>query len=211
MGEIKKQIVWLSTNVMAYPFVKKDRVDYHELVKTVASDFGVEQPKVRTQTSFYVERAINEQVFVKMWDRLSPGRRQELLLKIDARKKIKDHAGIAALSGAAALGVLAATVYMTGFAFYATMSVVISSIAAWVGITLPFVAYMGTSALVAFLTGPFGLAIIAIAAVMGIAFLGRQNSEKLVVAVLQLHAVKVAALKAAGRKESDLFPTSGTL
>lgn len=80
----------------------------------------------------------------------------ELLQRIDPGDKIANKAGIAAMSGAAAIAALSATVYFTGFAFYSNLSVVLSTVAGFLGVTLPFAAYTTASSIISVLSGPVG-------------------------------------------------------
>ncbi|MEZ4731397.1 MAG: hypothetical protein R3E79_30125 [Caldilineaceae bacterium] len=138
---------------------------------------------------------------------MSVEQRQELLNKIDPNGKIKDKAAIAALTGSGAIAVLSTSVAFSGFAFYTSMSVAISTVAGFFGLTLPFAAYTGASSVVAFLSGPVGWAIAGIAALGGIALAGRANVTKTSAFISQIHALKVAALIEAGIPEKEIFDT----
>jgi len=209
VDDIEKQLLWISSNITVYPFRDPKKIPYHELVKWVAGDAGVDQWILDTQPTFVIERAIAERLFVATWDKLDREQRKKLLEKIDDNAVVKDTAGIAALSGAGALAALAPTVYFAGFTFYTTMSVMICTVAEWLGVTLPFAAYTTAATLVAFLGGPFGWALLAIAAAAGIAFAGRADVKKTTAAIIQIHALKVAALQAAGKQSGELFQSLG--
>jgi uncharacterized protein YaaW (UPF0174 family) len=203
--EIQKQALWLSTNILAYPFRDETTLNYHELVAWVASSAGVKRAIVGTQSTFILEREVQKQIFAELWDKLTPKQREELLKNIDPNDHIKDKAAIAALSGAGALGVLSLTVAFSGFAFYTTMAVTVSTVAGFFGLTLPFAAYAGASSLIAFLSGPVGWAIMGLAALGGLALAGRADVKKTTAFVCQVHALKVAALVADGVPEKDVF------
>ena len=203
--EIQKQLLWVSSNVFPYWFRNESTWNYHELVRGCAGEAGVSKDKIRDLSSFHLEREMQLQIFAQLWDKLTPAQRLELLEKIDPNGNIKDKAGLALMVGSRALSLLALTAYFTGFAFYTTMSVTISTVAGFFGITLPFAVYSGASAVVAFLTGPVGWAIIAVASTGGIALAGRANSKKTAAAILQLHALKVAALIKSGVPEEKIF------
>lgn len=216
VAEIQAQLLWVSTNVFAYPLSDEKKIAYHDLVRWVAADAGVDQWVVDTQSTFVIERAYQEQLFISIWNKLSAEQRQQLLTRIEQSfpkdapgGPIADKGAIAALSGAGALAVLLATEYFAHFAFYTTMSVVLCTVAGWFGVTLPFAAYASSSSAIAFLCGPVGWAILAIAAAAGIAIAGRANSKKTGAAIWQLHALKVAALQDAGQMSKDLFQALG--
>lgn len=208
IAEIQKSFLWVSTNILEYPLSDKTRICYHETVKWAAQSSGVDQWIIDTQPTFLIERAYIEHVFASLWDKLTFSQRQELLGKIDTLGSLKDKAAIASLSGSGALAALATTVYFAGFTFYTTMSVTLCAVAGWFGVTLPFAAYISASSLVVFLSGPFGWALITVALAAGIALAGRANLQKTVAAISQLHVLKVAALKDAGKSE-DLFQVLG--
>ncbi len=203
--DVEKEAIWVGSNILYYPFRSSD-LNYHDMVKWTAGKLSISKHLIDSQSTFMLEREITKSFFVKLWDKLTVEQRSELLDKIDPDSEIKDKAAIAALSGAATIGVLSASVAFTGFAFYTTMSVAISTIAGFFGVTLPFVAYSGASSLVAFLSGPLGWAIIGVAAVGGIALAGRANKKKTAGFILQLHMLKVAALLADGVDEKEIFP-----
>ena len=205
VAAIQKQLLWVSSNVMAYWWRNETTWNYHELVRWCAVDAGVSSEKVRDLSTFHLEREMQLQIFAKLWDKLTPQQRLELLEKIDPHGDIKNKAGIALMVGSRALGLLAVTAYFSGFAFYTTMSVTISTVAGFFGLTLPFAAYTTASSIVAFLSGPVGWAIIGVATVAGIALTGRANSKKTAAAILQLHALKVAALIESGVPEDKVF------
>lgn len=193
--EIKQRLHKYSSNWLARPFTSPDEIQYHEQVKWVANQAGVHPEIVDSQSTFVVERELAKKLFSDMWDKLNQEQRKQLLEQLDPSGSIKDVAGMAALSGSAALAALSGSVFMTGFAFYTTMSVAISQMAAAFGITLGMSVYTGMSSLVAFLSGPVGWAIAAAAGAAGLAVAGRANVKATTAAVLQIHLIKVAQLK----------------
>lgn len=206
--EIQKQALWISSNVLAYPFRDETVLNYHSLVAWVATDAGVAPDLIAAKSTFAIEREIQMQLFAQLWDKLTVKQREQLLEKIDPHGSIKNKAAITALGGAGALAALSVTVAFTGFAFYTTMAVTISTVAGFFGLTLPFAAYTGASTLVAFLSGPVGWAIMGVAAVGGVAYAGRANAKKTAAFICQIHALKVAALIEAGVPEKDIFGKS---
>lgn len=205
--EIQKQALWVSSNILTYAFRDETVLDYHGLVTWVGEEMELATELVASKPTFFLERAIQMQLFAQMWDKLSVEQRQTLMMQIDPTGNIKDSAAIVALSGTGVIAALSTTVAFTGFAFYTTMSVTISTVAGFLGITLPFAAYTGASSIVALLSGPIGWAIAGVAAVGGFALAGRANVQKTTAFISQIHALKVAALIEAGASEEGIFNT----
>jgi uncharacterized protein YaaW (UPF0174 family) len=203
--EMQKRLLWLSSNVLAYPFKDPDNLNYHSLVTWVAKKAGVDRNVNPDTSTFQMERELYRALFVSLWEKLSPKKREELLDKIDQSSSIKDKSGIAAMSGAAALATLSATVAFTGFAFYTTMSIAIATVAGAVGVTLPMAVYTSAASLVGILAGPVGWAIMSVTALGGIALSGRANVQKTTQAIMQVHALKVEALLADRIPKSKVF------
>lgn len=194
LSAIHKEIVWQSSNIFSYGFKSIEEIDYHRIVSWCAQSVGVDSTTTSFTSTFDLEQAIVKKQFSELWDKLSQSQRLELLEKIDTNHTIQDRAAVAAMSGSAALVALSTTVYFSGFAFYTTMSIVISTVAGWLGITLPFVAYTTASSTVAVLAGPIGWAIGAVLLAAAVAWTGRANVKKTTAAVMQLHALKAGAL-----------------
>lgn len=203
--DIQRHALWISSNILAYPFLDLSDLDYHGIVTWVGGKAGVEQKLLNTEPTFTLEREIQKQLFAQLWDKLNKEQRQELLDKLDPNGAIKDKAAIAALGGAAALGTLSATVLFSGFTFYTTMAVTISTVAGFFGVTLPFATYVGASSLVALLSGPVGWAIMGLTALGGVALAGRADVKKTTQFICQIHTLKVEALIAAGTPEREVF------
>jgi uncharacterized protein YaaW (UPF0174 family) len=202
---IQKQLLWLSSNVLAYPFKDATAFSYHEEVKWIAEKAGVDDGTLRSGTTFRLESELHRLLFAEMWEKLSPEQRADLLQKLDPNGTIKDRAAITSMSGAGALVALSGTVAFTGFAFYTTMSVTVASVAGAVGATLPFATYTGASATVGLLSGPIGWAIAGVSALGGLALAGRANVRKTAALVAEIHALKIEALRAAGASAHELF------
>ncbi|MCL2648179.1 MAG: hypothetical protein FWD61_14410 [Phycisphaerales bacterium] len=204
---IQKEALWISSNILTYPFRNESKLNYHELATWVASNANVDT--ILSGPAFVLERGLHKQMFSQLWDKLTSAQRSELLEQIDPNGRIKDKAALALLVGRSALTALAATAYFSGFAFYTTMAVTIKTVAGFFGLTLPFAVYTGAAAgvgaLVAFLCGPIGWAIMGLAALGGIALAGRANVKKTAAFILQIHALKVAALMEAGVPEKEIF------
>ena len=194
LSAIHKEIVWQSSNIVSYSFKSIEEIDYHRIVSWCAQSVGVDSTTTSFTSTFDLEQAIVKKQFSELWDKLTNNQRLELLEKIDTGHTIQDRAAVAAMSGTAALASLSTTVYFSGFAFYTTMSVVISTVAGWFSITLPFVAYTTASSTVAVLAGPIGWAIGAVLFAAAVAWTGRANVKKTTALVMQLHALKAGAL-----------------
>jgi uncharacterized protein YaaW (UPF0174 family) len=202
---ILQRLVWISSNVLTYEFRDEWSIDYHALVQWLANNEDVEADMTAQESTFALEREIQLKVFAQLWDKLPPEEREKLLDKIDSDHTIADKSAIAAMSGAAALAALSATVYFSGFAFYTAMSFTISSVAGFLGLTVPFAAYTTASGIIGFLSGPVGWAVVSALAVGGVALAGRANPSKTLAFVSQLHMIKVAALMAAGVDPKSVF------
>lgn len=202
---LQKHLLWLSSNVFAYPFRDATALRYHDPVTWVAKTAGVHEALVATSMTFALERELHKLLFAQLWDKLTTDQRRDLLKRIDPTESIADKTAIAAMGGAAALTALSGTVAFAEFAFYTTMSVTIAAVASAVGVTLPFAAYTGASAIVGLLSGPVGWAIAGIAALGGAVLAGRPNVRKTTALVAQIHALKIEALRAAKVPEHDIF------
>lgn len=205
--DIQKQVLWLSSNILTYPFKNASELDYHSLVSWVSVEAGVSKPIVNSDSAstFTLERELFKMLFAQLWDKMTAKQRQDLLTKVDSAGQIKGKAAVAALGGAGALAALSTTVAFTGFAFYTTMSVAIASVASAMGIVLPFAAYAGAASLVGILTGPIGWAIMGVTALGSMALAGRADLQKTTAFAVQIHALKVEVLAAAGISEKSIF------
>jgi len=203
--DIQKHALWLSSNILAYPFRDAAKLNYHDLATWVGGKAGLDQPLIQNAPTFVLERELLKHLFPQMWDKLTKQQREDLLAKVYPNGTIKDQAAIVALGGAGALAVLSGTVAFTGFAFYTTMSVTIATVAGTLGVTLPFAFYAGASSLVGVLFGPVGWAIMGTVALGGVVLKGSPNLQKTTALIYQLHALKIEALVAAGVPEKDVF------
>ncbi|HWB54524.1 MAG TPA: hypothetical protein VG722_10035 [Tepidisphaeraceae bacterium] len=205
---ILTRLLWISSNVLTYEFRDEWSIDYHRLVQWLADKEGVDAGAVNHEPTFELEHRVQLKVFAKIWDKLTPEQRQQVLNQIDKSDQIKDKSAIAAMSGAAALAALSGTIYFAEFAFYTTMSITINTVAGFFGITVPFTGYATASGIISFLSGPPGWIIASILAVGGVALAGRDNPTKTLAVVSQLHWTKVAALIAANVSPTSVFPTT---
>lgn len=203
--QIKKDVRWRASNAVTYPFREKTEYNYHEeILMWLAEEYDVPSNYVNAAPSFVLERKIMDAVFIRIWDKLTPEQRKQVLDSLDKDSKLQDKAGIALAGGAAALTALSATVYFAGFAFYTTMSSVIFSTAGIFGITVPFAAYAGVSTTVGVLSGPVGWTILGLSALGSLVMLGSANEAKTAAFVTQVHLIKVQALKNSGKLNSTL-------
>ena len=154
--DIQKRVLWLSSNILTYPFKAASNLDYHALVTWVSAKAGVTKPIVNSASTFTLERELFKLLFAQLWDKMTTKQRQDLLTKVDSAGLIKDKAAMAALGGAGALAALSTTVAFTGFAFYTTMSVATAAVASAIGVVLPFAVYGSAASLIGILSGPIG-------------------------------------------------------
>ena len=203
--DIQKRVLWLSSNILTYPFKAASNLDYHALVTWVSAESGVAKSIVNSAATFTLERELFKMLFAQLWDKMTTKQRQDLLIKVDSAGLIKDKAAMAALGGAGALAALSTTVAFTGFAFYTTMSVAIASVASAIGVVLPFAVYGSAASLIGILSGPIGWAIMGLSAIGGMALAGRANLQKTTAFVARIHALKVEALAAGGVPEKSIF------
>ena len=196
---------WISSNVLEYPFHKAKNLDYHKLVVWVGEEAGIHQKRLNKSSTFAIEHELHELLFAQMWDKLSRKERRDLLAKIDPNDGIKNKAEKVIMGGHAALRALSATVALKGFPFYSSMSTTIAAVANTMGVTLPFSAYSGASAVLGVLSGPVGWAVMAVASIGSLAFVGRADLKKTTALIMQIHSLKVEALAAAGVPENEVF------
>lgn len=203
--DIQKEVLWLSSNILSYPFKSASDLDYHSLVSWVSVEAGVSKPTVNSASTFTLERELLKKLFAQLWNKMTAKQREDLLTKVDSNGQIKDKAAMAAMGGVSALAALSTTVFFSGFAFYTTMSSAIKVVAAVIWGTAPMATYIGASTLVGFLTGPVGWAIMGLSAIGGMALAGRANLQKTTAFVAQIHEFKVEALESAGIPEKSIF------
>jgi serine/threonine protein kinase len=205
---INAEVVRLSSSFIGYRFQDKQHFDYHDFVEDVAKSYDINLEIIESKNTFQLERMILEEAFADFWDQLDSSGREELLTAIDETQELGKNlssTGLVMLSGSAVLASLSATINLSGFAFYTTMSIAIHGIASALGIALPFAVYTGSSSLFAFLAGLPGLILMAMGAVGGALTLGLSNNVKrLVVFICLVHLIKVDALEKSGKLETVL-------
>lgn len=190
---IRKELLWNCCNKLRYHGLDNTKVDYHkEALQWVCGKHDLSKVQIDTLSTFDLEKKFVEKYFEEIWDKLTPEQRTELLGKIETSSKstIANKAGIAAMSGGAAIAALGTTVAFTGFAFYTTMSTVIATVAGWVGATLPFAAYTGASTTVAVFAGPVGWCIAGAGLLGGAVAAGWPDSQKTANFIITVHLIK---------------------
>lgn len=188
-----------SSNILTYAFRDETVLDYHGLVTWVGEEMELASELVASKPTFLLERAIQMQLFAQMWDKLSAEQRQTLIKQIDPNGNIKDNAALVALSGTGVIAALSTTVAFTGFAFYTTLSVTISTVPAS-GISLPLAAY--TRGVVNCRSSEWAYRLGNCDALAG-----RANVQKTTAFISQIHTLKVAALIEGGASEEEIFNT----
>ncbi|MGD1858235.1 MAG: hypothetical protein ACFB2W_28700 [Leptolyngbyaceae cyanobacterium] len=128
-----------------------------------------------------IETAVVAEVFQNMWDRLSLEQREQVVLEI---QRNSDDPRVEELLLTA--GTMAAA-KASGFGIYLMASTVLGGLTQTLGITLPFVAYMGISRAIALVLGPVGW----LALLGGVAFTTNQpNWNRLTLAVVYISAIR---------------------
>lgn len=191
--------------------INRDKINYHGIVQWVARKKGVAAKEVESANTFDLEQAVAKQYLAKIWDTLTVEQRKELLTTIEKQGgfTIADKAAIAAMGGGAAIAALGTTVAMTGFAFYTTMAVVISTTAAMLGLTLPMAAYTGAASTVALLSGPVGWLIAAVAVVGGLTYFALADVDRTAAFVMTMNVIKASRGQADHQKPTVGPPSVG--
>jgi uncharacterized protein YaaW (UPF0174 family) len=176
----------------------RDRVNYHEIVKWVASKKGVDPVVLESASTFDLEKAVVKQSLATIWDRLTVEQRHQILSKIEQQTStaIEDKAAVAAMGGAQAATALGNTRAMEGLGFYTTMGVVVGTAAVMLGFGIPAGATVGAAATAGVLSGPVGWLILG-AAVVGTvaAYTLLPDSEKTASFVITMNFIKANRLQ----------------
>lgn len=177
-------------------------LEWHEIVKSACKNIGLNGNDCNKKSSFEVESNLFNKVFEKSWDKLTAEQRKVVIERTNLRGlSDKDRTAIIAASGSAALTILRASVAVSGFAFYTTMSSVISTTAGVIGVTLPFVVYEATSTVLGTLAGPVGWALAGTSAAKLLYDVSKPNDAKVLQMVISLHLIKARALEESKQKE----------
>ena len=127
-----------------------------------------------------------------MWDNLSEEEREKVLN--EAGYKSSAVSGIITMSGGAALAALCATEAISGFAFYIVVAKTLTAAAGAV-----FGASAATTvSTIAIFCGPVGWAIAGVALTGGALLVGRADVERSIAFIVQIHYLKIDALKKLG-------------
>jgi uncharacterized protein YaaW (UPF0174 family) len=128
---------------------------WKQVVTDVADQIGINWPDTLNERTWddlsaqAIENAVVVTQFQNMLEQVSPEQRQQILLGLRRESDDPHFAGLI-LGGA----MLAAK--MSGFGVYLLASTVLGSLTGALGITLPFVVYMGVSQTLALILGPVG-------------------------------------------------------
>lgn len=202
-----KDLQWRSSNILTYSFKSNREIDYAAVVEWVAKEFDCPTANI---TTVDLERDIFQKYFEKNWDALTPQQRMDVVKRVNAEGGLGlDAASLATATGTAAFATFLVSVGATGFAFYTTMSSVIAAIAATLGVTLPFAAYLGASTAVGLASGPVGWAALGLLTVGSVAVAGRANSERTLGAILAIHGARMEAIEFAPNKRNQLLMVTG--
>lgn len=199
IGGRQKSVKSLQKAINGARYFTKDSfekgVKWHEIVVWADEKNGVPSSKIDS-SSFEAEKALLNSYFVSNWDNLSAEQRKNVIEKSNLRNiSVQDKAAIIAAKGTVALATLNATVAMSGFAFYSTMSTVIAATSSVVGVVLPFAVYTGASTTVGVLTGPIGWSLLAASsAVLGLHALS-PDEKQVARMVISLHLLKVKVIE----------------
>ena len=184
-----KQAQWASSHWVTYPFKE---FDYHTTVQWVAKKLSLSQSQIESATTFQLEHLICKNIFTKMWDNLSEEEREKVLN--EAGYKSSAVSGIITMSGGAALAALCATEAISGFAFYIVVAKTLTAAAGAV-----FGASAATTvSTIAIFCGPVGWAIAGVALTGGALLVGRADVERSIAFIVQIHYLKIDALKKLG-------------
>lgn len=192
---IRKELIWRRYNKLNYVWHSTKGIDYHrDILRWVAKKKDVEENQINKHSTYDLERAVASKYLEHIWNKLTREQRAELLAKIENATggSVGDKVAIAAMSGGAAIAALGTTVALSGFAFYTTMSVVISTVAGWLGVTLPFAAYIGASTTVSVLAGPIGWGIAIVSIAGGAIWMGLPEDDTIAAFVIQVNQIKTS-------------------
>lgn len=196
VSRIKRELIWRRYNKINFIWYDKNCIDYHrDIVMWIADKNDIDN--IKFKSTYQLERQIALKYFEKIWDKLTPAQREELMSKIERETNsyISNKTAIALQGGAVAIATLSATVAFTGFAFYTTMSTVICTVAAWFGVTLPFSVYIGASTTVAILSGPIGWCIAGLATIGSAFLLGCSEPDAVAAFIITVNSIKAKGLE----------------
>jgi len=187
-GELEKELHWVSSSALTYPF---NDLDYHETVKWVAGKVGVHPAECEGGTTFQLERRVMEKLFAKLWDKLTKEQKAKVLK--DAGLEPSQVASYSTLTASALLATMATTSVLMGFPFYIMVAQTLAVVLATLGVSVTT-----TISVVAMLCGPIGWVIAGTSAVIGLLLLGQPNAKKTAAFVIALHSIKATAMAKSG-------------
>ena len=193
---IKKEMVWRRYNKLNYLFHEKEALDYHcDYLVWAAKKCGIDEERREALSTFYLEQEVYKKKFADIWDRLKPEQRTELLARVEKESgSIGNKVAIVSMSGAGAIAALSATAAFTGFAFYSTITSAMAVAAGWIGVTLPFTAYMTTVSTLGTITGPIGWCVAGGALITGGVAAGWPVKDLIISFVMTVNAIKAKKL-----------------
>ena len=169
--------------------------NYHETVKWTAKELGVSKVECDCATTFQLEHKILENLFSKMWDRLSVEDRAKVLKDAEMPDEWKNKNGTAVCTTiATVIGTMSNNVAAASFAFYILMAKTIPTLTATLG---------GITATTTIIAGPSGwingLAWVVVAA----SLIGQADVSKCASFIARIHLTKIEAL---GKANVDISP-----
>lgn len=200
---IKKEMIWRRYNKLTYLahryglLRREGSLDYHrDYVMWSAAKCGVDEKMRDDLSTFYLEQEVYKKKFADIWDKLKPEQREELLTRIEkSGGSVGNKVAIASMAGAGAIAALSATAAFTGFAFYTSITSAMAVAAGWIGVSLPFTAYMTTMSTLGVITGPIGWCVAGGAAVAGGVALGWPDKDLVIAFVMTANAIKAKKMK----------------
>ncbi|MEM6253432.1 MAG: hypothetical protein AAF821_10965 [Cyanobacteria bacterium P01_D01_bin.156] len=131
--------------------------------------------------TYEIETAVVTKIFQDMLDRLTPERREQMIMEM--KRNNNDHR----VEDIFLTGGAMAAARASGFGVYLMASTALGGLTSTLGITLPFAAYMGMSQVIALAIGPVGWA----ALFGGLAFkLNQPNWKRLTLAVIYVSTIR---------------------
>lgn len=188
---IIRELIWVSSSLITYWFKSSD-VYYHDLVCWVASKFDVSKDEISGLPTFRLERRILEEMFKRLWEKLTATEREDLLRKIEGQtgQKLQDIAAMATLSGTEALDRLGAYVNLAGYTFYAILGIFLWKVGGVLGGPALPVSCLIAPRAVSVIPGPIGWVAAGILAIAGVVWLTSANPRKTLAFISALHFLK---------------------
>lgn len=189
-----REMIYQGNHILRYPFIDKDRINYHEMVVWCAEELGLDDRALKPLPTFAIERAIVERVFARVWDKVDRRDREKVLDEI-ADQELKR----LAMQGAIEL-IKWLRKHRDKKKFYTSLSRLIVQSAIVLGVPIARALAAG----IRLLANPVGLAIIGLAVLIGVYVLGSANPQRVAAMIVQIHMIKVQALHATWKLDSAL-------